>query len=189
MKIITWDGSLEVRRLDDKVSTLRDYLLRNKRKTSVYKVKRTSSHSCKPTTRYIKSIYHERNLFWYSRTVAKISNWRLLITLLYYLHTVFPRKSAQGAHLKVGIRGEALIREGGGGGGGAHSRGALIRVGRSFEGALIREGGGAHSRGGRSFERGALIREGGAHSRGGGGALSRKYGKTVLENEVKDKSK
>ena len=28
------------------VSTLRDYLLRNKRKTSVYKVKRTSSHSC-----------------------------------------------------------------------------------------------------------------------------------------------
>ena len=31
--------------------------------------------------------------------------------------TVFPRKSARGAHLKVGIRGEALIR------GGAHSRG------------------------------------------------------------------
>ena len=42
MKIIPWGDSLEDRRLDDKRFY---YLLRNKRKTSLYKVKRTS-HPC-----------------------------------------------------------------------------------------------------------------------------------------------
>ena len=54
--------------------------------------------------------------------------------------TVFTRMFARDAHLKVGIRGEALIRGGGwGGGGGAHSRGHSFKnqrfrgVGGSFD--------------------------------------------------------
>ena len=61
-----------------------------------------------------------------------------------YVNTVFPRKSARGAHLKVDLRGEALIRGGRSFEGGAHLNvgvcgEALILIFRQMEKILSRQ--------------------------------------------------